>query len=68
MIVNGEELLAAGFNVETVEYKNISFSVMDVGGQGRVRVWISQKCNLGRIYKNSLIYTACLEVLVSFVL
>ena len=23
----------AGFNVETVEYKNISFTVWDVGGQ-----------------------------------
>ncbi|KAF7346905.1 ADP-ribosylation factor [Mycena venus] len=26
-----------GFNVETVEYKNISFTVWDVGGQGRIR-------------------------------
>ncbi len=24
-----------GFNVETVQYKNISFSVWDVGGQGK---------------------------------
>jgi GTPase SAR1 family protein len=24
-----------GFNVETVEYKNISFTVWDVGGQDR---------------------------------
>ena len=28
----------AGFNVETVEYKNISFTVWDVGGQDKVRV------------------------------
>ncbi|KAG6849918.1 hypothetical protein H0H93_003786 [Arthromyces matolae] len=29
-----------GFNIETVEYKNISFTVWDVGGQGRVRaIW-----------------------------
>lgn len=28
---------ATGFNVETVEYKNISFTVWDVGGQDKVR-------------------------------
>uniref|UniRef100_A0A8C9RGJ5 ARF GTPase 5 n=1 Tax=Scleropages formosus TaxID=113540 RepID=A0A8C9RGJ5_SCLFO len=27
-----------GFNVETVEYKNICFTVWDVGGQDRIRV------------------------------
>lgn len=32
---------AAGFNVETVEYKNISFTVWDVGGQDKVR---SSRC------------------------
>ncbi|XVF05116.1 hypothetical protein REPUB_Repub05bG0144000 [Reevesia pubescens] len=26
-----------GFNVETVEYKNISFTVKDVGGQNKIR-------------------------------
>ena len=26
-----------GFNVETIEYKNISFTVWDVGGQTRIR-------------------------------
>lgn len=26
-----------GFNVETVEYKNISFTVWDVGGQDKVK-------------------------------
>ena len=30
-------LLCAGFNVETVEYKNISFTVWDVGGQDKIR-------------------------------
>ncbi|KAK9113733.1 hypothetical protein Syun_020530 [Stephania yunnanensis] len=30
----------AGFNVETVEYKNISFTVWDVGGQDKVRLYI----------------------------
>ncbi len=30
-------LLFAGFNVETVEYKNISFTVWDVGGQDKIR-------------------------------
>ena len=29
--------MATGFNVETVEYKNISFTVWDVGGQDKVR-------------------------------
>ena len=28
---------AKGFNVETVEYKNISFTVWDVGGQDKIR-------------------------------
>jgi len=28
--------LLSGFNVETVEYKNISFTVWDVGGQDKV--------------------------------
>ena len=27
-----------GFNVETVEYKNINFTVWDVGGQDKIRV------------------------------
>merc|ERR1719329_1861158 len=26
-----------GFNVETVEYKNITFTVWDVGGQSKIR-------------------------------
>ncbi len=26
-----------GFNVETVEYKNVSMTVWDVGGQGKIR-------------------------------
>lgn len=26
----------SGFNVETVEYKNVSFTVWDVGGQDKV--------------------------------
>lgn len=29
--------LCVGFNVETVEYKNISFTVWDVGGQDKIR-------------------------------
>lgn len=32
----GLSLNFAGFNVETVEYKNISFTVWDVGGQDKV--------------------------------
>ena len=30
-------MLFIGFNVETVEYKNISFTVWDVGGQDKIR-------------------------------
>jgi len=30
-------LVSLGFNVETVEYKNISFTVWDVGGQDKIR-------------------------------
>lgn len=34
-----------GFNVETVEYKNLKFMVWDIGGQDRIR-------NLWRHYYN----------------
>lgn len=35
-----------GFNVETVEHKNISFTVWDVGGQDRIRpLWRHYFCN-----------------------
>lgn len=30
-----------GFNVETVEYRNVSFTVWDVGGQDKVYIYIS---------------------------
>ena len=30
-------MVMSGFNVETVEYKNISFTVWDVGGQDKIR-------------------------------
>jgi ADP-ribosylation factor protein 1 len=30
-------LILIGFNVETVKYNNISFTVWDVGGQERIR-------------------------------
>ena len=29
--------IISGFNVETVEYKNICFTVWDVGGQDKIR-------------------------------
>lgn len=32
-----KQFLFIGFNVETVEYKNISFTVWDVGGQDKIR-------------------------------
>ena len=42
-----------GFNVETVEYKNISFTVWDVGGQDKIRpLWrhYFQVCILSSIF------------------
>ena len=34
-----------GFNVETVEYKNINFTVWDVGGQDKIRpLWRCVEC------------------------
>ena len=36
-IKKGVYIFVAGFNVETVEYKNISFTVWDVGGQDKIR-------------------------------
>ncbi|UYV82237.1 ARF4 [Cordylochernes scorpioides] len=33
----GNQVVCAGFNVETVEYKNICFTVWDVGGQDKIR-------------------------------
>ncbi|PFH51363.1 hypothetical protein AMATHDRAFT_47088 [Amanita thiersii Skay4041] len=36
-IVTTIPTIASGFNVETVEYKNISFTVWDVGGQDKIR-------------------------------
>lgn len=37
--------ISAGFNVETVEYKNISFTVWDVGGQDKVCLVLSSFFN-----------------------
>lgn len=43
-----------GFNVETVEYKNISFTVWDVGGQDKIRpLW--RHCESRSRCKNALI-------------
>jgi GTPase SAR1 family protein len=38
-----------GFNVETVEYKNISFTVWDVGGQDKVRALSVELVPLQRV-------------------
>ena len=35
--LNNLTLCTSGFNVETVEYKNIQFTVWDVGGQDKIR-------------------------------
>ena len=36
-----------GYNVETVEYKNISFTVWDVGGQDKIRFAYTQQSRAG---------------------
>lgn len=44
-------LILVGFNVETVEYKNISFTVWDVGGQDKIRpLW-------RHYFQNTQVYT-----------
>lgn len=47
-----------GFNVETVEYKNISFTVWDVGGQDKIRpLWRHYYTNTQvTFYNNALLY------------
>ncbi|RZC53098.1 hypothetical protein C5167_011948 [Papaver somniferum] len=46
-VLIGHQMLFCGFNDETVEYKNISFTVCDVGGQGfeRLRQLILYRMN-----------------------
>jgi Arf/Sar family protein len=34
---SGYDLSSAGFNVEKVQYKNVAFTVWDVGGQEKLR-------------------------------
>ena len=44
--------LSVGFNVETVEYKNICFTVWDVGGQDKIRpLWRHYFQNTQGLYK-----------------
>lgn len=48
------ELIRVGFNVETVEYKNISFTVWDVGGQDKIRpLW--RHCTYSRSQLSTLL-------------
>ena len=37
LLMDCGKLTLSGFNVETVEYKNIQFTVWDVGGQDKIR-------------------------------
>ena len=49
--------VASGFNVETVEYKNISFTVWDVGGQDKIRpLW--RHCQLTHTLSTRYILTS----------
>ena len=36
-IISNEFIIAIGFNVETVEFKNLKFQVWDLGGQTGIR-------------------------------
>ena len=43
-----------GFNVETVEYKNINFTVWDVGGQDKIRpLWRPHVDDLRRFLEDA---------------
>ena len=48
-LIPAHRCVRAGFNVETVEYKNISFTVWDVGGQDKVRV----RCQLSSLTRQA---------------
>ncbi|PWA57914.1 hypothetical protein CTI12_AA405170 [Artemisia annua] len=57
-----------GFNVETVEYKNISFTVWDVGGQDKIRpLWRhyfqnTQGNNEGLRYGNAVMLVSDMSI------
>jgi len=53
-------LTLLGFNVETVEYKNISFTVWDVGGQDKIRpLWrhYFQNTQVNMLYYTAVFFT-----------
>ncbi|KAL2335704.1 hypothetical protein Fmac_016917 [Flemingia macrophylla] len=52
-----------GFNVETVEYKNISFTVWDVGGQDKIQI----QDNLNKRIHNIVKLYGCLNLNVDLV-
>ena len=55
----------SGFNVETVEYKNISFTVWDVGGQDKIRpLWrhYFQNTDVSNNYSIKYILKKCCSV------
>ena len=59
-------LCPLGFNVETVEYKNISFTVWDVGGQDKIRpLWrhyfqnTQGMCRFFEMLRNILVSHSC---------
>ena len=51
--------LIPGFNVETVEYKNISFTVWDVGGQDKIRY----ESFINHLFQNRLLTLICFILL-----
>lgn len=57
-----------GFNVETVEYKNISFTVWDVGGQDKIRpLWRHYFQNTQVCHRCDCIRAVHLDMLFKFI-
>lgn len=57
-------LKCLGFNVETVEYKNISFTVWDVGGQDKIRPLWRHYFQNTQVRLNAYISSAILQKMI----
>ena len=51
-----------GFNVETVEYRNISFTVWDVGGRDKIRPLWRHYYQVSGISQSSMLMCAALDL------
>lgn len=66
LLIFGFTLLMTGFNVEKVQYKNVEFTVWDVGGQEKLRpLWRHYFNNTDGLVRCLFsIYISCLVVVV----